>query len=180
MENSSKQPTIEPKQFDYKSLLPNLPNNLPQEPYEFEPPLPSRNFFVPVFSPKLLARRIYNDMLSVIRDYGMLIAICGPENRSTLESLKSQMQILSIAMLNIYQNISGPSRIPFLSSSKPQIPKDCKKALQLVYDRVYAIHRLVLRLFTQNLDQQSTATLLVVLSNLKSQLKTLDKLIKGS
>lgn len=168
-----------PKQFDYKAILPNLPNNLPQEPYDFEPKLPNREFFVPFFSTRALAKKIYNDMLSASRDYARLISVCPKIDKDAVESLKSQMQILSIAMLNIYQNIAKSSKLPTANSAKPQIANDCKKALQLVYDRVYALHKLATKLFVQKLDEQSSAMLLVVISNLKSQLKTLEKLQDG-
>jgi hypothetical protein len=86
-------------------LLPNLPQILPQEPFEFQPPLPTRRFAMPMLSGKNLAKKIYVEMLRAIKDYGELEALAPQQDKKTISSLKSQMQILSLAMLNVYQAI---------------------------------------------------------------------------
>ena len=160
----------------YQRLLPNLPQNLPQEPYDFEPKIPHKHYNIPKISARATAKKIYVLMLNAIKLYSKLLRITPSESRKTIDSLKSQMEILSVSMLNIYQNIAGVSKIPFYAHKKSKIPRTYIHAISKIYDNVYYIHQLVLRLFAQNVDTQTSAMLLIVLTNLKSQLKTLDSL----
>ena len=160
----------------FENLLPNMPKSLPTESYEFEPALPNRKFFTPILSTKMLARRIYIEMLKAIRNYGELEEIAPINDKNTITNLKNQMEILSLAMLNIYGRMSDKNKVPFFAGGGTKLSREYKRALQQMYDKVYHIHNLVLRLIGKNNDEQIRSTLVIIFTNLKSQLRTLEGL----
>ena len=155
------------------NLLSNMPSTLPTLEYDYAPPAPQKRYFVPALSNRLLARRIYIEMLKAIRGYGELERIAPPENQPTILNLRNQMEILSLAMLNIYGKITDRNRVPFFNGGGISLSKDYNKALFQMYDRVYHIHNLVFSLITKTTDQQIKTTLIIIYTNLKSQLQTL-------
>lgn len=158
---------------NFATYLPNLPTTLPQEAFEFVPEAPRRRFPLPNLNSRGLARRIYLEMLRAIRDYRDLEMRAPESDRQTISSLKSQMQVLSIAMLNVYQSLNGRPSVPFFMSNRTPLSRDYQRALLEMYSRVYHIHQLTLRLFNQTTDSSVSNTILIVLLNLKSQLRTL-------
>lgn len=160
----------------FEVLLPNMPKSLPTVDVEFVPTEPNRRFFVPNLSTRLLTRRIYLEMLKAIRSYGELERIAPENDKQTITNLKNQMEILSLAMLNIYGRITERNKVPFFSGGGTNLSRDYNKALQQIYDKVYHIHNLTSRLINQTSDAQIKSTLLIVFANLKSQLQTLEAL----
>lgn len=157
----------------FETLLPNMPKKLPTETYEFMPPPPNKRYFIPALSTRLLARKIYLEMLKAIRSYGELENIAPIENKNTISNLKNQMEILSLAMLNIYGRLSDKNKVPFFLGGGTNLSKTYNKALQQTYDLVYHIHNLVFKLLSKDVNEQIKSTLIIVYTNLKSQLKTL-------
>lgn len=161
---------------NFASFLPNLPNTLPQDNFEFIPPPPQRRFPVPNLNSRGLSRRIYLEMLRAIKDYGDLEILAPEQDKQTISSLKSQMEVLSLAMLNVYQSLNGRPAIPFFMNHRVPLPRDYPRALVEMYSRVYHIHNLTLRLFNQVSGSSISNTVLIILLNLKSQLRTLSGL----
>ena len=161
------------------NYLPNLPQTMPQMPFDFVPPLPQRRFRIPVLNNRILARRIYLEMVRATKDYGDLEAIAPQDDTRTINNLKNQMQILSLSMLNIYSNLNNRNSIPFFLSNNPPLPNDYARALREMYNRVYHIYELTLRLYNNVFDQQTAQTLLIIILNLKSQLNTLNNLARS-
>lgn len=159
------------------SYLPSLPFSMPQEPFDYNPPLPRRRFRLPVLSQKHLARRIYNQMVFATRDYGDLERLASMQDKNKINALQNQMQILSLVMLRIYRDISGRNTVPFVSARQSNLPNNYNRALQEMYDRVYYILELTIRLFNQTQNQSTYQSLLITILNLKSQLKQLSQLI---
>lgn len=176
MNDNTQTPQSKSVNQELLSFLPNMPNSMPQEEYDYTPPLPRRKFFLPIVNPVNLARRIYLNMLRAIKDYGDLENIAPDANKPAIRNLQSQMQILSLSMLNIYQNLNGRPRVPFYMSQYKMLSANYNIALQEMYDRVYLIYAMVLKLFRDNPNESLNNTLLVILSNLKSQLRTLNGL----
>ena len=158
------------------TLFPLFAENLPVENYEFAPPPPRRNFFVPRLSFKLLTRRTYLEMLKAIRGYGELEAIAPNSDKETIRNLRNQMEILSLAMLNIYGQITEHNKVPFFAGGGTNLSKNYQTALGEMYDRVFHIHNLVFELTSKSPSTEISNALIVVYTNLKSQLKTLDEL----
>lgn len=183
--NSASDDKIETNNFDrveatrsttevsISNLLSNLPSTLPTLEYDFNPPIPRRKYFVPTLSNRLLTRRIYLEMLKVIRAYGELERIAPVEDQPTIQNLRNQMEILSLAMLNIYGKTTDSNRVPFFAGGGINLSKDYNKALFQIYDRVYHIHNLVFSLIAKTTDDSIKSTLVIIYTNLKSQLQTL-------
>lgn len=163
----------------FEALLPNMPKNLPTLEFEFVPIEPKKRYFTPELNNRLLTRRIYIEMLKAIKMYGKLENITPQSDLSTITSLKNQMEILSLAMLNIYGRTAQNNKVPFFTSGGSNISRNYKKALQQMYDKVYHIHNLVFRLLNKTTDNQIKSTLIIVYTNLKSQLQTLQTLINN-
>ena len=160
----------------FDTLLPNMPRNLPTEPYDFEPSPPRKKFFVPTLSTKMLTRRIYLEMLKAIRGYGELERIAPENDKNEISNLKNQMEILSLAMLNLYGQITERNKVPFFVGGGTNLSKDYNKALFEMYDKVWHIHNLIFRLITKTTDEKAKSTLVIIYTNLKSQLRNLENL----
>jgi hypothetical protein len=160
----------------FEVLLPNMPRSLPTLDVEFVPTEPSRRFFTANLNSRLLTRRIYIEMLRAIRMYGELERIAPNEDKESITNLKNQMEILSLAMLNIYGRITDRNKVPFFSGGGTKLSRDYQRALQQMYDKVWHIHNLTQRLINQTSDAQIRSTLLIIYTNLKSQLQTIENL----
>ena len=160
-------------QVAVSNLLSSMPSTLPTLEYNFEPPAPNKRYFVPTLSNRLLTRKIYIEMLKTIRAYGELEKIAPQEDKQTILNLRNQMEILSLAMLNIYGKTTERNRVPFFSGGGINLSRDYNKALFQMYDRVYHIHNLVLSIITKTTDNNIKTTLIIIYTNLKSQLQTL-------
>lgn len=158
------------------NFLPNMPSSMPQENFDYQPPAPFRRRRIPNLPPQNLARRIYLDMQRATRDYGDLEILAPEQDKQTINRLRGQMQILTLTMLRIYNNLNGRRNIPFFSSNNIRLPNNYPRALQEMYSRVFHIHEMTLRLYNR-VDSQTAQTVLIVLLNLKSQLRTLNNLI---
>ena len=161
------------------TFLPDLPLTMPQENYEYQPPMPFRRKRIPNLSPQNLARRIYLDMQRATRDYGDLERLALQQDKRTISGLRGQMQILALTMLRIYNNLNGRSNIPFFSSNNMPLPNNYPRALQEMYSRVFHIHEMTLRLYNRVRNSETAQTILIVLLNLKSQLRTLNNLLSN-
>ena len=160
----------------FEVLYPNYLNGLPLADFDLELTKPKKRLFVPNLSCKLLARRIYIEMLKAIRSYGKLERIAPNENKSQISNLKNQMEILSLAMLNIYGKLADKNKVPFFAGGGTNISNNYQKALLEMYDKIYHIHNLVFALWQKCEDDQIKRTLLIVYTNLKSQLSELNNL----
>ena len=167
--NFQKTPNI----LDY---LPNFPNTMPQEEFDYQPPTPFRRMRIPNLTPQNLSRRIYLDMQRATKDYGYLETLAPQQNKQTINSLRGQMQILTLTMLRIYNHLNGRRNIPFFYANNSPLPNNYSRALREMYSRVFHIHELTLRLYNK-VDSQTAQTVLLVLLNLKSQLRELNKLL---
>ena len=159
----------------FDQLFADYPKNLPTEPFDFNPPNPRRVYHSMILSTSHLAKRIYLEMLRAINAYGQLLKIAPEQDKKTIENLQTQMEILSVAMLNIYGKLGQRQPVPFMNANRPPLSKNYKIALQEMYDRVYHIHSLVLRLLDRT-GEEFRPTLIIILTNLKSQLKTIKQL----
>lgn len=158
-------------------FLPDFPNTVPQEPFEYLPPTPSKRRRIPNLPPQLLARRIYFDMQKATRDYGKLENLAPQQNKQNIRNLQNQMQILALTMLRVYNDLNGRNSLPFFTTNNPPLPNNYQRALQEMYNRVYHIHDLTLRLYNRVNNTSTAQTVLIVLLNLKSQLRQLNNLL---
>lgn len=162
------------------NFLPNFPQSLPQEPFDFMPPPPNQRYRMPMLSPSRLSRRIYIEMTRAVKDYGDLENLAPAQDKQSINQLKSQMQILSLAMLNVHQNLAGRNSHPFYASNRARLPRNYGRALAEMYNRVYYIMELTARLYTITQNTSQAQTILIILLNLKSQLRTLNNLLQGA
>ncbi len=160
----------------FENLYPEFKTNLPMESFDFEPKQPTKLYSFFCVSKQHLAKRIYLEMLRAITNYGQLISVANEQDKNTIENLKNQMEILSLAMLNLYGKMFSNSAVPFLTMHRTKLSKDYLTALKQMYNRVYHIHNLVFKLLSKT-DEQYRSTLIIIFTNLKSQLKNLDNLI---
>ena len=169
--------TAQVKEILFETLLPNMPA-LPTLEFEFVPVEPKKRYFTPKLNNKLLTRKIYIEMLKAIKMYGELENIAPQSDIAQITNLKNQMEILSLAMLNIYGRTAQNGKVPFFTSGA-NISRNYKKALQQIYDKVHHLHSLVFRLINKTTDNQIKSTLIIVYTNLKSQLQSLQTLINS-
>lgn len=160
----------------WQNIIPALPDYIPIEP-DYTPVNPSRSFNNPTLRPAQLSRRIYLDMRRAIQTYSQLIVIAPQGDRNTIQSLRSQMEIISVSMFYIYQNLSGATFPPRVFNHNPPLPRNYPLALQITYDRVYNIYLQTLTLLTLTQGSSNQTTLLIILNNLRSQLRTLQSLM---
>ena len=161
--------------FDLDSPFVKFPDNFPKEP-EFAPPYPQKKYHSFVISYEHLTKRIYLEMLRAIREYDKLENIAPAQDKNLINNLKNQMEILSIAILNIYKNNYPKSKLPIFSVTRTSISNNYQTALKQMYNRVYHILELTNKLYIKTLDNTTKSTLLIVIANLKSQLKKLNEL----
>lgn len=159
----------------FDTLFGDYPRNLPTEPMDFKPPAPRKNYHFVILNTSHLAKRIYLEMMRAVSAYGQLLQIAPQQDKKTIENLQNQMEILSVAMLNIYGKLGERQSVPFMTSYRLPLSKNYDVALQEMYDRVFHIHELVIRLLARTGDQ-FRSTLIIILTNLKSQLRTLNGL----
>lgn len=159
----------------WQTLIPAMPDYVPLEP-DFQPPNPTKVFRVGNIGTSALSRRIYLDMRRAIQTYSQLILLAPSQDIQTIVSLRSQMNLLSISMLSIYQTLSNSQNVPRLISWWTPVPKNYVYALQTTYNRVFSIYLQCLNLFNQTAGTSITPSLLIIINNLKSQLKIIQSL----
>lgn len=171
-------PTPTPRQStnSWMQLTSNLPNDIPIAP-NYQPRMPIGFRPTYITDPCRLTRRIYINMLNAVDTYTRLINIAPQQDRATIESLRSQMQILSIAILTIGQQLNFCTIIPLRTSSNSNLPNNYINALNITYNRVYTIFNQTLFLYEILGSNEFSTRLLIIINNLRSQLQTIDNLI---
>lgn len=159
----------------WNELFSNLPTNLPSSP-NFEPRLPLNYRRIRYNDPCRLTRRIYLNMLNAIDYYTRLLTIAPSADLSTIRSLRSQMQILSVAILSYGQDLQYCSLIPQFQGSS-NLSNNYVLALNRVYRRVFTIYEQTLQLYFLTQSSNNSTTLLIIINNLKNQLFEIDNLI---
>ena len=162
----------------WQSIIPAMPDYIPLEP-NYKPLNPTRVFPVKNLGTAGLSRKIYLDMLRMVQTYSQLLLLAPPTDTVTINSLRLQMNLLSISMLNIYQTLSQTQNVPRLISWWTPLPNNYASALQIAYNRVFNIYLQTLTLFNQTATFGSnvSTTLIIIINNLKNQLKVLQNLI---
>lgn len=163
-------------QNDWLQLFDTLPADIPTAP-NFEPrvPINFRQFYIT--DPCRLIRRIYIHMLGAIDTYTRLLTIAPFDDINTIKGLRSQMRVLSIAMLSIGNDLNYCSIIPFRTSSNSNIPSNYINALNITYNRVYNIFYETIMLYDILGTNTNQTRLLIIINNLRNQLATIDDLI---
>lgn len=163
---------------NFDGQLTEFPRSFPQEAEGFAPLLPQKKYHSMILNTQHLTKRIYLEMLRAIRNYDELENISPQEDKNTINNLKDQMEIVSVAILNIYKNNYPNSRLPVFNSFRTRLSADYRTALTQMYNRVYHIFELTNKLLIRtNISSQRT-TLIIIIANLKSQLNTLNSLKK--
>lgn len=157
------------------NFLPNSARNLPMENMDFLPTNPQKFYHSFILNDRHLVKRIYLEMLRAIYDYERLKDIAPASNKTAIDALQNQMQILSVTMLNIYRQIDGRGRMPIITNRRTQLSSNYQTALSQMYNRVFHIHELTVRLLART-GNQFRNTLIIVIANLKSQLRNLENL----
>ena len=169
--------TVLPQQSnEWTGLFTDLPSSVPTAPnYNPRVPLNFNRFYIS--DPCILIRRIYLHMLGAIDTYTRLLTLAVADDQGTIRGLRSQMQILSISMLSIGQDLGYCNIIPFRVGSNSQLPNNYLDALYVTYDRVYNIFYETLLLLDILGTNTNQTRLLIIINNLRSQLATIDDLI---
>ena len=142
------------------------------------PPMPPPPNMPPQFNYAVfLARNIYWQIVTLMDLYEQLI-LQNPANAPMFNSMKSQLELLRITMLNIYRRLSGNNFI-FGRSEKIELSSNYCTALQETYDylsnlngNVFYLQRLV---NINDIDRQ----LIIMLATLNTQLNNINNLIKN-
>ena len=153
-----------------------FPQNFPQQNDNFVPAFPQKRYHSMFLSTQHLTKRIYLEMQRAIKNYDELENIAPQEDKNTINNLKDQMEILSIAILNVYKTNYPKSRLPIFNTFRMRLSDDYKTALNQMYNRVYHILELTNKLLLKTSNANQRSTLIIVIANLKSQLNTLDNL----
>ncbi|MBR4124474.1 MAG: hypothetical protein IKR12_02775 [Clostridia bacterium] len=153
-----------------------FPQNFPQQNDNFVPAFPQKRYHSMLLSTQHLTKRIYLEMQRTIKNYDELENIAPQEDKNTINNLKDQMEILSIAILNIYKTNYPKSRLPIFNTFRIRLSDDYKTALNQMYNRVYHILELANKLLLKTNNANQRSTLIIVVANLKSQLNTLNNL----
>ena len=169
--------TVLPQQSnEWISLFADLPSSVPTAPnYNPRVPLNFTRFYIT--DPCSLIRRIYLHMLGAIDTYTRLLTLAPEQDQGTIRGLRSQMQVLSISMLSIGQDLGYCNIIPFRVGSNSRLPSNYVDALYVTYDRVYNIFYETLLLYDILGTNTNQTRLLIIINNLRSQLATIDDLI---
>ena len=153
-----------------------FPQNFPQQNDNFVPAFPQKRYHSMFLSTQHLTKRIYLEMMRAIKNYDELENIAPQEDKNTINNLKDQMEILSIAILNIYKTNYPKSRLPIFNTFRTRLSPNYQTALNQMYNRVYHILELVNKLLLRTSNANQRSTLIIVVANLKSQLNTLNNL----
>lgn len=164
------------KEADFEENFTEFPRNFPREDDGFVPPLPPKRYHSMVLNTQHLTKRIYLEMQRAIRNYDELENIAPQNAKSTINNLKDQMEIVSVAILNIYRNNYPNSRLPVFNTFRTRLSTNYQTALGQMYNRVYHIFELTNKLLLKTNNSSQRTTLVIVIANLKSQLNTLNNL----
>ncbi len=170
--------TVLPQQgeLQWVGLFTDLPSSVPTSPdYNPRVPLNFTRFYIS--NPCSLVTRIYLHMLGAIDTYTRLLTLAPSGDQGTIKGLRSQMQVLSISILSIGQDLGYCNIIPFRVGSNSRLPSNYLDALYTTYDRVYTIFYETLLLYEILGTNTNQTRLLIIINNLRSQLATIDDLI---
>lgn len=170
--------TVLPQQstYEWTGLFDDLPSSVPTAP-NFNPRVPLNFTKFYTTNPCALIRRIYLHMLGAIDTYTRLLTLAPTDDQGTIRGLRNQMQVLSISILSIGQNLGYCNIIPFRVGSNSRLPNNYLDALSVTYDRVYTIFYETLLLYEILGTNTNQTRLLIIINNLRSQLATIDDLI---
>lgn len=166
----------EEKQKNFEKNFTEFPQNFPREDDGFVPPFPQKRYHSMVLNTQHLTKRIYLEMLRAIRNYDELESTAPQEDKNAINNLKDQMEILSLAILNIYKTNYPKSKLPIFNTFRTRLSTNYQIALKEMYTRVYHILELTNKLLLKTNNANQRSTLIVVIANLKSQLNTLNNL----
>ena len=162
-------------ELQWVGLFTDLPSSVPTSPdYNPRVPLNFTRFYIS--NPCSLVTRIYLHMLGAIDTYTRLLTLAPSGDQGTIKGLRSQMQVLSISILSIGQDLGYCNIIPFRVGSNSRLPSNYLDALY-TYDRVYTIFYETLLLYEILGTNTNQTRLLIIINNLRSQLATIDDLI---
>ena len=164
------------KQVELDENFTEFPQNFPQQNDNFVPAFPQKRYHSMFLSTQHLTKRIYLEMQRAIKNYDELENIAPQEDKNTINNLKDQMEILSIAILNIYKTNYPKSRLPIFNTFRIRLSDDYKTALNQMYNRVYHILELANKLLLKTNNANQRTKLIIVVANLKSQLNILNNL----
>lgn len=122
-----------------------------------------------------LIREIYLRMLLSLDTYSLLIRKeTALATQRELAALRTQMQVLSSAMLNVYQDYTATNVVPLRNSINSNIPKNLKDAYCYLHDQIFYIYFLLSKLiFNLKNDSNFYGQLVTILNNIKYQLYVL-------
>ena len=163
-------------QNDWRQLFTNLSNTIPIAP-NYGPRVPLNFNEYRITNPCRLYRRIYNNMLTSIDSYTKLLDLAPEADIGTIQGLRSQMQILSIAILSLALETRQCRVVPFRNTSNSNLPNNYLRALHVTYNRVYTVFFDTVMLYQILGTNQNSTRLLIIINNLRSQLATIDDLI---
>lgn len=147
------------------NLLPNYtPQNLSQKKYDVN--------FTNLSDRQIakLIREIYLRILRSLDTYSLLIKKESGNNQRSLVLLRTQMQVLSSAVLNVYQDYTAFNVVPLRVDINSFIPKNLKQAYLYLYNEIYCIYYLLTKLIFSLTNTNFNGQLVTILSNIKYQL----------
>ena len=118
-----------------------------------------------------LIREIYLRILRGLDTYSLLIRKESGDYQRQLVLLRTQMQVLSSAMLNVYQDYTVSNVVPLRNSINSCLPNNLKNAYCYLYDEIFYIYNLLSKLiFSLKTDTNFYSQLVTIINNLKYQL----------
>lgn len=128
-----------------------------------------------------LMREIYLRTLRALDTYSLTLKIGSQNAKPSLVNLRTQMQVISAAALNVYQDYTAYNVVPLRVSINSCIPKNFKDALNYLYCEIYYIFYLLNKLiFTLKTDTNFYPQLITILNNIKYQLSVTLNLYQNS
>lgn len=124
-----------------------------------------------------LIREIYLRVLRALDTYSLLIRNENSDNQKQLVLLRTQMQVLSSAMLNVYQDYTATNVTPLRNTINSCLPKKLKDAYCYLHDEIFYVYYLLnMLIFNLKNDTNFYSQLVIILNNLKYQLSILNTL----
>ncbi len=122
-----------------------------------------------------LIREIYLRILRSLDTYSLVIKKGSNNFQKDLVLLRTQMQVLSGAILNVYQDYTATNVVPLRVSINSYVPKNLPDSICYLHDEIYHIYYLLSKLiFTLQNDTNFFGQLEIILNNLKYQLSILN------
>ena len=163
----------------WRRLFPTIPDGLGQL-SSFNPPNLSNktcdtNFTVlDTHGLARLMRTLYLKVLRALDTYSLLIRTTSNNEQSTLVNLRTQMQVLSAVVLNIYGDYTRGNFVPLRVDINSTLPRDTARAFLYLYNEIYCIYYLSEKLLF-NFDATSPFynQILAFINNIKYQLNVI-------